>query len=557
MWTLYVLCVSSLLCCLASSTYAAVLYTVHDLGEVTNVGNVNDQQRAAGLGRAASGELVPAVLQQGSPPQSLLAPGWIGGSATAISNTGTIVGGSGTTIDNIHFAGHLFRWTVAQGMQALTPLPGEEFPGAATGINAVDTITGFAVFPNSQRRPTAWVSGAPMDLGTQGAEGVAQAINDQGDIVGEAQFAGSTQFHAALWPLEGGVVDLQTLPATFSLANALGTDRRVVGSVCPTDSPCQGFLWTAATGMQGLAFLPGDVFHTATGINEAGVIVGAGQQAETYPFEHPPHALRWQGGVPTDLNTVVNAPDWHLIRATGINQAGWIVGIGMLGQTTRAFLLEPVTLTVPPAPVPLVAQVRGDVNGDGWQDQAGLTADGAIWLGLAGQAWQEVGGRLQTLLAGDLDGDGRADLVGGIYGTVWTMTDGVHWQQQPTPGSLHPVVLGNFYDDGRQHLAGLTADGRIWRSPTLGQWEEVGGRLATLLSCDLTGAGRDDLAGLEAGGTIWLNIARRGWIEMGGQLAHLEGVGQPCGLAGMDGGGGWWWSAPRVFQWQRITGAGG
>ena len=91
--------------------------------------------------------------------------------------------------------------------------------------------------------------------------------------------------------------------------------------------------------------------------------------------------------------------------------------------------------------------------------------------------------------------------------TIWAMTDGVHFAQ--IPGTLHTLVVGDFYGDGKDHLAGLWQQ-TIWRSPRLGWWDWLPGTLTTLVAGDFDGDGIDDLAGIAPGYYSWVHTAH-GW----------------------------------------------
>src|SRR5690242_18963680 len=89
-----------------------------------------------------------------------------------------------------------------------------------------------------------------VDLGTLGGgNSVEVAVNTSGMVVGssERQSGGS---HAFAWTLAGGMVDLGTLPGTYSSqAVAVDDDGMVVGFVTNAANISSAFAWTAATGM--------------------------------------------------------------------------------------------------------------------------------------------------------------------------------------------------------------------------------------------------------------------------------------------------------------------
>ncbi len=197
-----------------------------------------------------------------------------------------------------------------------------------------------------QSEPVVWENGQIQQLPTVGGDpdGTAFAINDSGQAVGASGqcsafntnvFINLLPIHALLWQ-SGQVTDLGTLGGTGHgngiMAVNLNNKGQVVGnSDLAGDTNFHGFLWAENTGMQDLGTLPGDVNSLAIGINDAGDLVGVSLDAKFNP-----RAFFWRNGVMTDLNTLapVNSP-LFLITGCSINSQGQIIGIAV--DSTGAF----------------------------------------------------------------------------------------------------------------------------------------------------------------------------------------------------------------------------
>ena len=183
-----------------------------------------------------------------------------------------------------------------------------------------------------------WANGKVQELPTLAgdSEGVAAAINDNGQAVGSSGTCAAfdpnsglylTENHAVLWQ-NGTVTDLGNLGGTGANggnhACAINNQGQVVGhSELPDDTTFHGFLWTAATGMQDLGTLPGDFASNGNSINDRGEVVGL-----SLDENFNPRAFLWENGVMTDLNTLIPGnSDLYLLLAYSINSSGEIVGL--------------------------------------------------------------------------------------------------------------------------------------------------------------------------------------------------------------------------------------
>jgi probable HAF family extracellular repeat protein len=115
------------------------------------------------------------------------------------------------------------------------------------------------------------------DLGTLPGDtmSIAQAINNQGQVVGESSATNGPD-HAFLWTRAGGMVALGTLPGdSSSRAADINDQGQVVGTSTRSDGQPHAFMWTQAGGMAGLSPLPGHQVSSANGINDRGQVVGS------------------------------------------------------------------------------------------------------------------------------------------------------------------------------------------------------------------------------------------------------------------------------------------
>jgi probable HAF family extracellular repeat protein len=179
----------------------------------------------------------------------------------------------------------------------------------ARGVNANDLVVGYAYLANGKYHAYSGTKAGLVDLGTLGGDySGANAVNDAGQIAGYSFVSGNAKEHASLWNA-GAARDLGDLGGGYSEALALdGTAAHVVGRA------------TVAL------------------------------QNNNLPY----HAFLWTDGMMRDLNSLVPAGSgWVLEEATGINDAGQIVGSGSYQGQRRAFLLQPNGSAGPQLPTAL------------------------------------------------------------------------------------------------------------------------------------------------------------------------------------------------------------
>ena len=170
----------------------------------------------------------------------------------------------------------------------------------------------------------------------------------------------------------------------------------------------------------------------------------------------------------------------------------------------------------------------GDFNGDGAADQAVRLPFGSWFVSLNNGAgkletsgiWTSWSPRVawNDVMAADIDGDGRDDIVGRASTGAWwaalagdggftnrplgTWSTGVEWLD---------VMTGDFNGNGRQDLIGRSNRGAWWVGSTdasgsfssryVGSWSPAA-NWQNVFAGDFNGDGRDDIAG-QANGVQW------------------------------------------------------
>jgi probable HAF family extracellular repeat protein len=161
-------------------------------------------------------------------------------------------------------------------------------------------------------------------------------INNSGHIIGaDLDMNNAIYIQAFLCQGSGGKQYLGALGGKRSLAYAINNDGTVVG-VADYNSGGNGYayIWKASSGMEALGTLGGPNSR-AFAINSLGQVVGDAQNSSNYW-----HAFLYNGsGSLIDL-----IPNCNLSRATGINDSGHVVGYASFGLI-KSFIYADNNLT--------------------------------------------------------------------------------------------------------------------------------------------------------------------------------------------------------------------
>jgi probable HAF family extracellular repeat protein len=211
-------------------------------------------------------------------------------------------------------------------------------PNPSTGIPTID--------------PYLWQHGHMTDLGTLGGTlGVANGLNDSGEVVGQSNLPGDQTSHPYLWNGRR-MIDLGTLGGDQGSANYVNDRGDVAGWALTTgDQGLHGFLWHHGQ-ITDLPPVGGAAFATAESVNNQPEVVGVGYDSSFNEIS----AFLWTGGHGYDLNTLVAPSDFQIISADYINNRGEIFGHGVYtsgpnaGDARVFVLIRNPSVPLPAAP---------------------------------------------------------------------------------------------------------------------------------------------------------------------------------------------------------------
>jgi probable HAF family extracellular repeat protein len=340
--------------------YLLTTYTITDLGVLPGGSYsaalaINNEGQIVGYSNLMGSSNHNGFRYQDGHMSNLgLVPGFVGGEATALSDSGNVVGNQYKVNPVTKHHGAIYN---DDGSITDVPPLGSNSCNFF-GVNNGGDVVGYS--ETDQGLPThavLYTGGQLNVLGMLQGDmfSWAYAINDAGLIVGKS--GGDHVNHAFIY-LDGTMTDLGTLGGPSAIADAITNNNLIAGYSTPDDTGLyHAFLLAPDSGMVDLGVLPGDTSSYARGLNSLGQVVGVSQGSGTST------AFVYQDGQMSDLNSlVVNGDNWTLLAANGINDSGVIVGQGsvVLGDGTvfpHAFMLTPTSGTNVALGQQVVAQI--------------------------------------------------------------------------------------------------------------------------------------------------------------------------------------------------------
>jgi probable HAF family extracellular repeat protein len=351
-WRMLAITVATVLIAAADKAYGIVQYSVTDLGTLGGISShaygINNSGQVVGNALTAGGD-VHAFLYTGNGPMQdlndLIAPdsGLALLSARGINNLGQVAG-SAQTSDGWARA-FLYGSGVARNLG--TPSGSDYDLSYGSAINAGGQVVGRSYGLAGPEYAFLYSSGMMTDLGGLGGMlSHANAVNDSGQVVGEASLDYRTPIHAFRTapnqPVNPATDDLGTLGGTTSEAWGINDGGQVVG-----------WSHTSAGAIHAFRTAPNQPINPATddlgtlggttsrayGINKSGQVVG-----EASIPGGGTHAFLYTGNGPMqDLNDLIApVPGFRITEARGINDLGQIACTGFIGMHTHAFRLDPI-----------------------------------------------------------------------------------------------------------------------------------------------------------------------------------------------------------------------
>ena len=211
---------------------------IHDIGTLGGsdswAGALNDSGQIVGYSRTTGDAALDGFSWTPAGGMVDLSLGGDTSYAVSVSNDGQVTGYGGLP-GNANT--HAFSWTQAGGIVDIGTLPGET-DSTAAAINNNDQVVGQSNSPSVATHGFLWTqAGGMTDLGTLAScpqcMSSPAAVSGNGQVVGQSSSVtsnnGSQVVHAFSWTQSGGMVDLTFADLNSSSANAVNDNGEVVG----------------------------------------------------------------------------------------------------------------------------------------------------------------------------------------------------------------------------------------------------------------------------------------------------------------------------------------
>lgn len=291
---------------------SAADWTLVDLGTLGGsnafAGAISSGGRIAGCAETSSGEIHAFVWQGGTMTdlgRGADAPG--NSCALAVNDQGLAAGRASN--------GDVVLWS-GRGVQSLG------FGGDVGDMNEAGVVVGARSVGGAQRA-FVYSDGVVTELGEASLPGEATAVNSRGQVVGS--------INGRAFVYESGTLrELGTLGGNMSVARAINDSGDIVGQASNELGQPTAFVYRGS-----MQALPGPSYSSAVAISASGRIAASGEGTYGYVVS---------GGTLTRLSELpaVVAQGWRKLEPTAMNDRGWIVGTAENRDgDLRAFLLLP------------------------------------------------------------------------------------------------------------------------------------------------------------------------------------------------------------------------
>jgi len=227
------------------------------------------------------------------------------------------------------------------------------FSGVATSINDVGQAVGYSYLDATNHHAFIYSDGLMTDIGSFGGNSAALDINHDGHVVG---FASDSAGYAHAFVYRDGMMsEINPFggPNNEGAAEAISNQGKVVGWALNADGTAfRGFIHTAEGSIVDVGTFNGGQNSYAFSINDCNQVIGIADypyrsvcstpQGRVRCVKFGQHGFLYQRGVMTDLNSLVD-PDlgWDLQWVSDINDSGQVAGYGVLNGKFRAFVMTP------------------------------------------------------------------------------------------------------------------------------------------------------------------------------------------------------------------------